>query len=406
MIGKRRALALALALALWPGASAGSARDSQEPPAVDARAAILEDASDGHVLLAHAPHQRRQIASTTKLMTALLTLERTRPDDVLTAAPYEATPVESQIGLEEGERMRADDLLTALLLESANDAAATLAVGVSGSQARFVDEMNERARQLDLDDTRYANPIGFDDAANYSSAEDLAALTRLLLRDERFAAIVRRPRAVLRSGDRRRVVENRNRLVGRLPAVDGVKTGQTAGAGHVLVGSASARRAQVVSVVLGAASAGARDAATRELLSYGLDQFRRKTVLRSDRPLASVAVAGHDANAQLTTPRDVVLTVRRGAGGVDRRVSAPAQIEGPLDRGEQVGSVQVLSSGEAVRRAPLVTAAPVPAPGVADRVGSALERPLTWMLVVAIVSASAVALLRMRSSRAQAPDVK
>ena len=232
----------------------------KRPDLSGAAAAILVDARDGTVILAKDPGERRQIASTTKLMTALLALERTRPDQVFRAPDYRALPVESKINLRAGERMRVDDLLEALLLESANDAAATIAQGVSGSRPRFVADMNERARALRLADTSYANPIGLDDPLNYSSARDLATLARRLMRDERFAAVVRRPSAVLESGARRRVVRNRNDLIGRVPRVDGVKTGHTRQAGYILVGSAAgAGGARVVSVVLGEPSEAARD---------------------------------------------------------------------------------------------------------------------------------------------------
>jgi D-alanyl-D-alanine carboxypeptidase (penicillin-binding protein 5/6) len=170
------------------------------PDPEHAAAAILIDARDGSVIAAKNPRRPRAMASTTKLMTALLALERAKPSDVYRAPPYDALPAESKINLRTGERMRVDDLLEALLLESANDAAETLAEGVAGSRARFVAAMNARARQLGLRDTSYANPIGLDDPRNRSSARDLATLARLLMRDERFAAIVRRESAVLESG--------------------------------------------------------------------------------------------------------------------------------------------------------------------------------------------------------------
>ena len=135
-------------------------------------------------------NDRRSIASTTKLMTALLALERARPNEVFTAPRYDALPIESQINLRTGERMKVKDLLKALLLESANDAAATLARNISGSQQAFVAAMNARAEELGLEDTSYANPIGLDDPANFSSARDLAGLARLLLSRPRFARIV------------------------------------------------------------------------------------------------------------------------------------------------------------------------------------------------------------------------
>ena len=144
-------------------------------------------------------------------MTALLALEQAKPSDVFTAPAYNAMPAESRINLREGERMTVHDLLEALLLESANDAAETLAEGVSGSREAFVEEMNARAAELGLEHTSYANPIGLDEAGNYSSARDLAKLARVLLQRPRFARIVDMPEAELESGARPRVVDEPQR---------------------------------------------------------------------------------------------------------------------------------------------------------------------------------------------------
>ena len=277
-------------------------------------AAILIDARDGSVLLSKDPRERRAIASTTKLMTALLAVELAEPTDVFTAPAYAASPVESKINLRKGERMRVDDLLEALLLESANDAAVTIAEGVSGTRKRFVAAMNARARSLGLDDTSYANPIGLDDPLNYSTAADLAALARRLLRDEPLARIVNQPSAVLESGARRRVVNNRNDLIARFPFVDGVKTGHTRSAGYVLVGAATGPLgSKVISVVLGEPSEAARDADTLALLRYGLAQFRREKALDAEQPggqrLDQAPRRAREAGAR---PQDFLLVTRRG----------------------------------------------------------------------------------------------
>ena len=155
------ALLAALALAA-PSFAAG--------PALRAKAAILVQPDTGDVVYAHDPDQRLPIASTTKLMTALLTLERSNLDDVVPAAAYSPAPAESVINLRTGERLTVRDLLRGLLLASANDAAETLAAHVAGSQAAFVREMNARAAQLHLRNTHYANSIGLDEHGNYSSA--------------------------------------------------------------------------------------------------------------------------------------------------------------------------------------------------------------------------------------------
>ena len=378
------AIAGLAALAFAAGAAAQA-----RPELTTAAAAVLVDAHDGAVLLAKDPRERRSIASTTKLMTALLALERARPGARFVAPPYDALPVESKIDLRAGERMTVTDLLEALLLESANDAAVTLADGVAGSREAFVADMNARARALGLEDTSYANPIGLDDPLNYSTAADLAELAGLLLRKPRFARIVDMPSAVLASGARRRVVANRNALVAEYPFVDGVKTGYTAQAGNVLVGSASARGAQVVSVVMGEPTEAARDADTLALLRYGLGQFRSRRVLDEGRTVASAAIEHRDERALLVPRAGLNLTVRKGQR-LRSVVEAPEEVEGPLAAGEQVGVVSVYLGDRLVRRVPLVTAADVPGAGILRVLTSVLGVPLTLLAALVIFALVAI----------------
>jgi serine-type D-Ala-D-Ala carboxypeptidase (penicillin-binding protein 5/6) len=370
---------------------AGASAQDRGEPEIDAEAAILVDAKSGTVIAAEGARTRLPIASATKLMTALVTLEETRPSTVFTAAGYEPAPIESQIGLRDGERMAVRDLLVALLLESANDAAVTLADGVAGGNPRFVAAMNARAEGLGLEDTSYENPIGFDDPRNYSTASDLALLARHLMEIGRFRDIVEEPRLELRSGDVPRVVENRNELVGEASLVDGVKTGHTLGAGYVLVGSAADDGNRVVSVVLGAASEQARDRESLELLRYGLGEFRERRPIRAGEPLADAAVAHRDDDrVDLAAANGVSVTALRGEA-VETRIEAPAELEGPLPAGEEVGSAAVTRGDEVAARVPLVTVAEVPAPGFPTRVASTLgSRPAA---VAAIAAALCVALV-------------
>jgi D-alanyl-D-alanine carboxypeptidase (penicillin-binding protein 5/6) len=395
-----RALALTLVALAALAVGAPAAATAQPAPDVSsAAAAIVVDGRNGEVMFAKRPDQRRPIASATKLMTALLALERARPREVFTAPDYDALPAESRINLSAGERMTVIDLLEALLLESANDAAATIAENLSGSREAFVAEMNARADELGLENTSYANPIGLDDPANYSSARDLAALTRLLLERPRFARVVDMPVAELESGAVHRVIDNRNGLVASTPWVTGVKTGHTGGAGYVLVGSARGRGgAQVISVVLGEPSEAARDADSLELLTWGLKQFRRVRVLDAERALARADIRYFDEKARLVPRRAAVVTLRKGER-IRRRVRSRDELEGPLPAGARAGLVTVLVDGRPVRRVALVTAAEVPEAGTVRVLTSALGVPLTLLLGLAILLAAPVAVLLVLGRR-------
>ena len=394
-LGRLRSVGLLLALAL--AAAPAQARAADRAPALpNAKSAIVIDGRNGEVLFAKRPGARREIASTTKLMTALLTLERARPRQVFRASDRRPAAVESQIGLQRGERMRVADLFEALMLESANDAAETLAEGIAGSRPAFVAAMNDRARELGLDRTSYANPIGLDDPNNYSTARDLAKLTFTLMQLPRFERVVDMPSAQLESGARPRTVDNRNLLIGLYPWVNGVKTGHTAQAGYVLVGSARSRiGGRVISVVMGEPSEAGRDADTVKLLRWGLSRFHRVRVLERDRSLARSDVEYFDERTALVPQRGLVLTLRDGER-VSRRVHAPDQLSGPLPAGRRVGSVTVSVDGEQVRREPLVTAAAVPGAGTLRVITSVLGVPLTVLAVLAILLAAALTILRLR----------
>ena len=395
----RRGLAVMAALlaAVAAGAdvpAAAPAASSGGSPAVRGTASAVLDARDGQMLAADGADERHAVASTTKLMTALLTLERGGLGRTVTAASYRPLPAESQIGLRPGERMRVKDLLVALLLESANDASVTLAERVAGSRPAFVRAMNARARELGLRDTSYANPIGLDDRRNYSSARDLAVLARTLMAKRAFRAIVDRPRATLQSGARPRTLDNRNRLVARAPFVDGVKTGHTREAGYVLVGSATGRGARVISVVLGEPSEAARDSDSLALLRWGLGQFRRLRPVRAGSTLARPAVAHFDGRRIALRPaRPVSLTVRRGQR-VSTRISAPAELTGPLPAGRGVGAATVLVGGRPVRRVALVTAGAVPEAGFVRRLSSGVSS--TVLFTAAVLAVAAIALVARR----------
>lgn len=394
---KRAARTLATLAVLVAAAPAAAAGAAERPPDVGtAAAAIVVDGRNGKVMFTKSADSRRAIASTTKLMTALLALERARPRQVFTAPPYHALPPESRIDLRAGERMTVHDLLEALLLESANDAAATLAEGISGSRDAFVADMNERAADLGLDDTSYANPIGLDDPANYSTARDLAALSLRLMRRPRFRRIVDMPAAELESGARPRVVDNRNDLVARYPWVTGIKTGHTIQAGDVLVGSARGRDgAKVITVVLGEPSEAARDADTLALLRWGLGRFHRVRALDPRRPLARADIEYRDERATLVPRRPALVLVRDGER-IRRRVRAPDELEGPLPEGRRVGSVTVLVDGKPIRRVPLVTAADVPGAGTLTVLTSVVGVPLTLLAGLAILLAAVLVALRIR----------
>jgi D-alanyl-D-alanine carboxypeptidase (penicillin-binding protein 5/6) len=394
-----RAATLTVVLLLAGLAAAGVAHAA--PPQVRAPAAILVEPATGDIVFGRDVHARRPIASTTKLMTALLTLEAASLDDVMTTVGYRGAPAESVAGFAAGEHVTVRDLLRALLITSANDAAATLATRVGGSQKAFVASMNRRAKELGLTDTRYANPVGLDDADNYSSATDLVKLTLILRRNEFFRTTTNLPRVTLRSGAHPRTFTNRNLLVRDVPVVNGVKTGHTNSAGYLLVGSASSRNVTVVSAVLGEPTEAARDRDTLALLRYGLAQYHVVTAIKAGQVLGAVPLAYRgDDKVDLVAERSVARTIKRSERmrvGVE---GVPKELDGPLPQGTRAGTVVVLDRGRIVARVPLVTAEAVDAASFMDRLRDWLSHPWTLVLLAAFVACTLyLVLLRRRAVR-------
>jgi D-alanyl-D-alanine carboxypeptidase (penicillin-binding protein 5/6) len=386
--------ALALLLLLVPTGTAQEGKGQQAGPQLDATAWILIDARDGTVLAAKDEAKTVPIASTTKMMTAYLALDHFRGnlDALVKAPPYDALPAESVLGLNGGEQMSVDDLLTAMMLPSANDAAFALADGVSGSVPAFVEEMNQAAADLGLMDTGYANPIGLDDPGNGSSARDLASLATELMDNKRFRKIVAQPSATLETGDMPRTVETRNTLLLSDPTVDGVKTGHTLGAGYVLVASAERDGIPLISVVLGASSEAGRDVATAELLDYGAAQYKKRTAVPRGEELGTIPVTEGDPESLTLEAGKPLKVTARADQEIAVELEAPVAVEGPIPAGDRLGEATVFLDGEPVGKVPAVAAFAIAEPGWLERSGGVVAVALIagGLILLAVAIATAV----------------
>jgi serine-type D-Ala-D-Ala carboxypeptidase (penicillin-binding protein 5/6) len=393
--GTSAALLAALALSATP-AQAAKAPDC--PDSVKAPSAIVIEVTTGTVGCARQADKERSIGSTTKLMTALLTLEEAKLSDTFKASSYRPSPIESQIGLQPGERMKVSDLMRGLLLESGNDAAMTLAQGVSGSTKAFVREMNRRARKLGLTHTHYDNPIGLDGPGNYSSARDLVTLATVLRTNTFFKKIVDSPSGTLKTGVRQRTFRNRNTLIGKYPFVNGVKTGHTRDAGYVLVGSASRNGVQLVSAVLATPSEAARDNDTMALYKWAFPRFQRIRAVIEGRPMATAKIRYRGgAELRLVADRTVRRIVQRGhRDAVSLKVDAPSVVEGPIRSGQRLGQVEVRQGGKTVATVALIAQAAVPAANTAQRTKAAAGSP--W-LIIGVASALLLATVLLAARR-------
>lgn len=330
------------------------------------------------------------------MMTAYVAMQELPLGKVVTVAPYESEFGESLLEVPTGERISVRDLLYGLILRSGNDSAYDLALAAAGSEDAFVRQMNLRAAALGLTNTHYANPIGLDEEGNYSSALDLTALARRLLRDSAFAKIADSRSAELRSLRPPRRIETLNDFLLAEPWATGVKTGHTFGADYVLVGSGRRKGVELISAVLGTWTESARDLETERLLEYGFSQYRKRTPIRAGEVLAEPDIRYTGDELRLRAARTVAIGLRRGQR-LTVRVRAPGEVEGPIRRGARLGQAIVLVDGRRAAAVPLRAAHAVPRASSLDRVRSFVVDNALWFVLALFGILVGAVLLRRRT---------
>lgn len=345
------------------------------PPEPHATAWLLADGATGEILAQHDIDTPRPMASTTKMMTALVAMDSGALDRLVTVSPAAVSVGESSAGLKVGERIALRHLLRALLVGSGNDAAVAIAYGVAGSESAFVDLMNQKAKELGLTNTHFVNPHGLDAAGHYASPRDLLTMGEAVMKQPFLRAIVGN-RSVTVPGPRGpRRLTSENDLLSVLRAADGVKTGHTNRAGYVEVAHATdpATGVGLFAVVMGDSSRAQRAADAKALLTWGFSNYAKPTVLPKGTAVVRVPVQGAPGTeASLVAGLPVSATVRVGKP-IRVRITAPSQLVAPLAAGARAGTVEVLQDNAVVARRPLVVSAAVASPGFTDAVRSAFE---------------------------------
>ena len=346
-------LAVVVGLLAFVASVQASSADAQTAEPQIAAGSWYLVGDDGSVLARNAPGRERAIASITKLMTAVVTLERAELGDVVRVPARVASSGESSALLRAGEQLSVADLVRAMLIPSGNDAADALALHIGrGSADRFVDLMNAKAEELGLSDTNFENPHGLDQEGHVSSARDATALVRFalgipFLRDAMSRETVTLPRG-------RTLTTTDDLLTSWAPLVGG-KTGHTQDAGWSQAAAAEKRGVTVYGTVLGSDSRGARNEALRELLAYGLDQYRRVQVIDHGRVYAEATTGYGKRAVELVAPRSIVGALRNGKPLIER-VIAPTTLSLPVAKGERLGRVEVYDGNRLVASSNLVAA--------------------------------------------------
>jgi D-alanyl-D-alanine carboxypeptidase (penicillin-binding protein 5/6) len=376
-------ITLAVFLMLVWGAARPVPAAAAAPPAptVHAKAFVVMDQRTGVVLASKSPNERLPMASTTKIMTGLLALEHFTDLNTVVRAPADSVGVgEDEIYLRKGERLTVDQLLMAVLIQSANDAAADLAEAVAGSQDRFVALMNAKAAALGLKNTHYTNPHGLDEPGHYTSAGDLTRLARLAMADPRFAGYVDRYTATIPWAGRtyKRVLVNHNSLLEHYPWIDGVKTGWTDDAGYCIAAAGTYHGHEVMVTLLGEPDDLHRMADAIKLFRWSAGQYGRRMLVVPGAVLAHAAVPYHDEGVSFV-PLAAVSAVILRAASVTTKVTAPSTVSLPVRRGAAYGTVRFYADGVKIGATRLVAQQSFEKAGWGTRIGYQVHRAWSWV---------------------------
>lgn len=336
-------LGLLMALVLLVGAV--WVPPAQAAPTLNAKAAILIEQSSGKVLWGQNQTQKMYPASTTKIMTAMLALEKLQMDDKITLPGDFVNVGETGLALRAGTTQTAEELLMAMMLYSANDAAQAVAIGTAGSVDAFVELMNRRVADMGLTGTHFANPHGLHNENHYTTAYDLAMIARAALDSDEFRRIINTKSYTLKklNGESDYTVYNRNDLLSQYDKADGVKTGYTRQAGNTFVGSATKDGMQLIAVVLNSTDIYG-DA--KALLDWGFANYAPTQILEANQQLGQVAVlnGGRDEVLAVAEKSLYYIGKKGDVPGFTESVDLPSSVNAPIHRGEVVGTVTYTNS--------------------------------------------------------------
>lgn len=344
-----------------------------EAPQLAARSYVLFDYNSNQILLDQSGDARMEPASLTKLMTAYLTFDAIRHGTLSINQKLSVPTVavrnlgdESRMLLKVGQIVTVEDLLRGMIVDSGNDAAIMLAVNIAGSEAGFVDMMNQEAKRMGMKNTHFTNPAGIPDAEHYSSASDLAVLTAAMIREyPQYYSLFS-----LRNYTFNSVTQsNRNRLLWIDPYVDGVKTGYTESAGFCLVGSAQRDNHRLITVLFGANSDRLRASESQKLLNYGFQHFDSLRLYQKGQPVTQLRIwKGTESLLDVGFRRDMFLTIPKGTFSQLRaKIETYQPILAPIMGGQKLGMLKLTLAGKPYAEFPLEALQSVPLANVFSR---------------------------------------
>ena len=328
-------------------------------PSLSAESVILLEAESGTTVFEKNAHTRLPMASTTKIMTALVALELAAPDTVI-CVDGRAVGIEgSSIYLCEGETLTLEALLYALMLESANDAAVAIAIGVAGSEEAFVEAMNAKAISLGLSHSHFANPHGLDDQSHYTTAYELARITQAALQNPLLKTIVSTKKTTIphQSTDGVRLLVNHNKMLRQYEGCIGVKTGYTQKSGRCLVSAAKRDGVTMIAVTINSPDDWNDHT---KLLDYGFSIYRSIELCPADFRFCLPVVGGNDAYMAVGVAQSVSVTLPIGSPVIEQTIQCPRHLYAPIKEGDVCGQMLFLCDinndgiKEIIKEVPLV----------------------------------------------------
>ncbi len=330
--------------------------------AAQAGAAILMEASHQDILYAKNENEKMYPASTTKIMTLILIFEALndgslKMDDMVTTSAYASSMGGSQVYLEEGETLSASDMIKSIVIASANDCCVAMAERLEGSVEKFVEKMNEKAKELGLENTHFVNCTGLHDDNHYTSAKDLAIMASYLLKigEKNLMQFTTMYDGYIREGEKKFWLVNTNKLLNQYEGADGLKTGFTKEAGYCLVATAKRNGVRMISVILNEKEAKVRNQESMQLLDYGFNQYTTATLYKKGDVIMELEVPNSkEKRIPVTTADDIVYAVKKGEEDNPDYSIDISKHEAPIIQGEQVGRLVIRKEEREIESFPLI----------------------------------------------------
>lgn len=354
-------LIFVIVLSLFPIQSLGEQLD------VNAKSAVLIDAKSGQVIFEKNSHEKLPPASVTKIMTMLLVLEavdkkQVALQDKVTISERAAGMGGSQLYMEAGEQQTLETLMKGIAICSANDACVAAAEYVGGTEENFVDKMNKRAKELGMNDSNFANTNGLPAADHYTSAHDIALMSRELMKHnyvkEWFATWMTKITVGLPDKKRTELeITNTNKLIKFYPGANGVKTGYTDEALYCLSASATRGNMTLISVIMGAPTSKIRFAEAARLLDYGFAAYDRVPIAGKNEAVGSIAVEkGNSEFVNAVSENEISILVKKDEkNSIKKEIKLPETVRAPIKKGDLIGEIIIYKDGKVIEKHPLIS---------------------------------------------------